>query len=1222
MKKIFWSFVSCLTFFLCDVSAQVLPPEFTISQVSYQTDILSDFDFAITYNYDGQDAPTLSCISCPSTSLINEKPDEFYWRPGVTDHGNYNFTLRIDTLNGSDTIDISLEVLNKNYILVDTFNQENPVIINGNCSLTEAILAAETNAAVDGCSAGSSTEKDIIFLPNGTYHLTSAYTGEYGLPAVTSETRIVGESEDGVILQRSLDDLSSVRGTVAPNFGFFQITTSGNLELSNLTLIGASRRGVVVDGHLKTYEITLKDFVNGGSSYGGGIVLSGLSNGGEVKRSVLQNIVGRCWGAAINDHAPNFFLKSSLIKNNYNPGSCGLGGGLHVDYNGDAVVTYTRFEGNYSGWGRQIATNNSANVTIENSEVVDGSTGGIGFAGRGAKVIRNSYFSNNAWGGIHQYNYSHSTGTLLIEDSLFENHNGFALHLVQTNGTTTVRNTTFRNNPSSPLFAQNVALLIDKCSFEGNGGTSGIDLVPADGTRGVTINDVGDVDVGASGFLNFPVLTYADVINGKLIVEGYVAPGARVDIYLSDPSYSNWGVGKEYLFSFNEGDSEDIDSGTISYGPTVNGQTVGSDNANIFRVEKNLSELNTQSNFVVQNITSLAVVGGVSSEFSNKVFILKDDGDGVDPALECPTGPPYDETCQDTDGDGIPDFQDEDDDGDGVLTKFESKVDLDSDGVPEYLDPSCNIQGKILMPNGDPVESAVIATSDRQILVYSNSLGDFLIPDLSDGIYSFEVELSDGTKVGTFQQVVEDEDCGSNINLTASKILPSPIYATWNGFYGQINVVSIKNVGNAPIVATLNLYSLAGNLESTSQLDLSARSQRDVILNELNGFTEDSYGWIEITYPSNASVRGSSHYYRLTEDNKFEFSIVIPFENAKYGETSSIFNTMSPSFVIDRQEKEIANWTQLINLNSSSSKKFYVETYNLRGNLLHRREYILLPFARFDIESGHKTVGKNKVGMIKIIPDDDTSPYLAQIFKYGLKKYEEDVANEDFSFASGFTFQKSHVGPKYLSLSNLEDSKEWIVFANPGTSELELDLDFRDQAGGVIDTKKVFLSSNAQLHLDTKNYFVGDGVTVLGINSLKGSYTVSNNFYNFCLDGSVCSSTVVDAKAVLNETLWGDYNTFLSQENYLRIANIYDGIVDFTIKLYDLNGDLVVEKDYSIGTKETIFVNLITDLGVSLRENSYGNVEVVSNRAGALMVDSMSKQEDGNLTNVSLVSAN
>jgi CSLREA domain-containing protein len=56
---------------------------------------------------------------------------------------------------------------------------------NGNCSLREAIRAANTNSKVDSCAAGSSSSTDTITLQAGTYGLSleggnedSAKTGD------------------------------------------------------------------------------------------------------------------------------------------------------------------------------------------------------------------------------------------------------------------------------------------------------------------------------------------------------------------------------------------------------------------------------------------------------------------------------------------------------------------------------------------------------------------------------------------------------------------------------------------------------------------------------------------------------------------------------------------------------------------------------------------------------------------------------------------------------------------------------------------------------------------------------------------------------------------------------------------------------------------------------------------------------------------------------------
>ena len=100
---------------------------------------------------------------------------------------------------------------------------------NGNCTLGEAISAANTDTAVDACAAGNG--RDIIQLPAGTYTLDNAYVtlddgGPNGLPPVA--TRIVIWSPGATITRSAAAD--------TPEFRLFLVQDTGQLDLYNLTL--------------------------------------------------------------------------------------------------------------------------------------------------------------------------------------------------------------------------------------------------------------------------------------------------------------------------------------------------------------------------------------------------------------------------------------------------------------------------------------------------------------------------------------------------------------------------------------------------------------------------------------------------------------------------------------------------------------------------------------------------------------------------------------------------------------------------------------------------------------------------------------------------------------------------------------------------------------------------------------------------------------------------
>ncbi len=110
-------------------------------------------------------------------------------------------------------------------------------------------------------------------------------------------------------------------------------------------------------------------------------------------------------------------------------------------------------------------------------------------------------------------------------------------------------------------------------------------------------------------------------------------------------------------------------------------------------------------------VTSVDAAGNSATDATvNEITLtLDDDHDGIPNSVECPSGPPYDSSCTDTDGDGTPDFLEVDSDNDGIPDAVEAGLDVnnpidsDGDGKPDYQDTDSD---------GDGIDDVIEGTID------------------------------------------------------------------------------------------------------------------------------------------------------------------------------------------------------------------------------------------------------------------------------------------------------------------------------------------------------------------------------------------------------------------------------------------------------------------------------------------------------------------------------
>jgi len=248
-------------------------------------------------------------------------------------------------------------------ITVNTYTDENNT--GANCSLREAITAANTNGTYGGCPAGSGAE-DIITLPAGTYTLT----GE--LPTVTSTITINGNGAATTIVQAN-----AAQNTA--NYRVIAVDTTGNLTINGLTikhgkcsianqcsLIGAALGGGAVS-NVGTLTI-LNSAITNNNSYVGAVYSNGTLT---IKNTTFASNEGNFGGGIYTASA----AATTTISNSTFFGNTASNQGGAIINSGTMTLVNNTFSANTSPLGAGVYNNASATLNMTNNILANSITG-------------------------------------------------------------------------------------------------------------------------------------------------------------------------------------------------------------------------------------------------------------------------------------------------------------------------------------------------------------------------------------------------------------------------------------------------------------------------------------------------------------------------------------------------------------------------------------------------------------------------------------------------------------------------------------------------------------------------------------------------------------------------------------------------------------------------------------------------------------------------------
>ena len=239
-------------------------------------------------------------------------------------------------------------------VVTTTVDEENS---DGDCSLREAIRAANLNQARDACPAGSATERDTVTLASGAaYSLT--------IPGSTDQAGLAG-------------DLDIVNNVNAPSDLLINVADGGTATISQDANPDDFVFEVFPNVNLEIDDVTIRGGNAAGGLNGGGI---SIGNGATVtleRCALLDNVASNNGGAISVGSNAVLVMDGCVVTGNVADGS---GGGIFTSTGSVTTISDTVFQDNVATQQSGGAIRNTGQLTVTASSFVDNRASNTGGA--------------------------------------------------------------------------------------------------------------------------------------------------------------------------------------------------------------------------------------------------------------------------------------------------------------------------------------------------------------------------------------------------------------------------------------------------------------------------------------------------------------------------------------------------------------------------------------------------------------------------------------------------------------------------------------------------------------------------------------------------------------------------------------------------------------------------------------------------------------------------
>jgi hypothetical protein len=437
----------------------------------------------------------------------------------------------------------------------------------------------------------------------------------------------------------------------------------------------------------------------------------------------------------------------------------------------------------------------------------------------------------------------------------------------------------------------------------------------------------------------------------------------------------------------------------------------------------------------------------------------------------------------------------------------------------------------------------------------------------------------------------EDEINGGTDPFDSGSFIPSlrsPVYAVWNGFLAMTNILELVNPNDFAIRADVSLYAIDGKLKRVQPVMVPPMGQFDLILNNLPGFTADSYGVIKIEFEG--ILDGRMSFYRNSQvPGEFDFAYSIELSDPSRGETAVSFNTYQPSMNPAEARNQVANWLTVVNF-ANAAKSYRVKTFDQTGGLLADRMLRVPAFGRVDVDGGHVLVGPNVVGMHTITPSDPQAPYTAQLTRYAGNTDGSSLPTA-YSFAFPLVARAGTGRELVMPVTRQFNESNWVELINTSNDSVRAHIRILDANGHELFSERTALRAHAQKHYDVSSRFApgATGIALVTADT-PNALIMQSMVYLRNSWGGVEAMYGSQGKEAIGHAVFGSYNRFLGMENWLKVVNYSASAAQIQLIVNSANSSK--EEVFTLPAYGSTVLPIHNGARFGTVENSYGTVEV------------------------------